>query len=357
MTAACGSAGGDEGTFEDGSVDAEGAVVTSVAAKTTITATSAAQSVTAAALAAATRPITKVDACGNYDAITAAIGSRTIDCLGTIGADSYGIDGKGRLVPRFKECKQGDGQTSPKAVYEDILALLSIQERPPVKEITKDGKPVDKAQSTEPDPLALRCIAGRWEAWNKQFAATEIKNCPVWKKIQTLNPPTPENVKGIGGRLPDGKKPQPPGTTVAPPHENYEMALEFPNGVRDKNCRDEADCARKCSAGFSGLWIKGEGKTAIIDPTYWWITLNFPGTNPFMAPGYYHPMSYYGTIPGALYGHRNRKGEACSRFVLDAHILLSLQLDCLDPNVPSTCVTVCAEPIPDTTGTETQQRY
>jgi hypothetical protein len=31
-------------------------------------------------------------------------------------------------------------------------------------------------------------------------------------------------------------------------------------------------------------------------------------------PGYYHPMSYYGTLPGALYGAIQRAGEACSQW-------------------------------------------
>jgi hypothetical protein len=46
-------------------------------------------------------------------------------------------------------------------------------------------------------------------------------------------------------------------------------------------------------------------------------------SNPFRQPGYYHPMSYYGTPPGSLYGDRARRrvmqfirlvfGEALSR--------------------------------------------
>jgi hypothetical protein len=330
-------------------VDAEGAVtVTSLAPKTAVVAPATPRVATTATLAAART--TKVDICANYDAVTAALGSRTIDCLGTIGPDSYFIDDKGRLRPRFKACQQ-IGNTSPKVVFEDITAALSLQDFDPVK----GENDLDADGVTD----AISCIAGRWAAWRKQFLATEIKNCPIYKRVEILSPPTEEGIKELVTRNPPltPDKPLPAGTTAVTPHENYLVDLQFPGGAREPRCKDEADCAQKCLGGFKGTFIEGSGTKALLDPTYWWITIQFPGTNPFMAPGYYHPMSFYGTVPGALYGHRNRKGEACSRFVLGEHMLLTLDLDCIDPAVASTCVTVCREPEVDTAGTESEQRF
>lgn len=332
LTAACGPAASEDA---GGGHDAESAVNVTTVAPTAVSLNTALGTTTSKATLI--RPVKpQADACVNYDSLTAALGSRTLDCLGTVGPDTYAVDNNGRLVPRFEKCTQDPPKDGDEDVYGDILALLSVQDR-------KEA------------PDAARCIGGRYAEWRKSFDATGIKNCPVWKRVETLNAPTERTIEAIAAKQP--KLPAKPGTVQAVPHENYLMELGFPDGVREERCKDEADCANKCSAGFKGMWIEGEGTKALIDPSYWLITLNFGESNPFMSAGYYHPMSFSGTVPGALYGHRNRKGEPCSRYVLGEHILLSLQLDCIDPSVPTSCMTVCAEPVAETAGTESKSSY
>jgi hypothetical protein len=62
-------------------------------------------------------------------------------------------------------------------------------------------------------------------------------------------------------------------------------------------------------------------------------------SNPYLRRGYYHPMSWYGGVPGTTTGHRNRAGEACSYYV-GVHKLGRLVLDCPTNNYTS-CSSVC----------------
>lgn len=334
IAAACAPVDGSEGGATDS--DAEEALTLSGSTAVVTSTSTLAGTVVSSSVSkvAAVRPKAPAS-CANYDAITAAIASRTIDCLGTIGPDSYGVDGKGSLAPRFDKCTE---QTeSSKEAYEDILALLSIQAR---KDFAAE---------------AQRCIAGRWSTWQKEFYGLGIEKCPLFRKVETINAPTPELVKRYGASQP--KLPvKETGDDPAMPHENYLVELKWA-GEREQRCKDEADCARLCLAGLPGAYIEGTGTKALLDPTYWLISLNFGESNPFMQPGYYHPMSFYGTPPGALFGHRSRVGEACSRFVVDEHVYLTLQLDCLDYNKPTTCLSVCEESPIDTAGTGSDAQY
>lgn len=77
--------------------------------------------------------------------------------------------------------------------------------------------------------------------------------------------------------------------------------------------------AAACSAGFGPAFIvDGDARRSRVevDPAWWLTDYEFesPKDNPFMVPGYYHPMSYYGDPPGALYGAIQRAGEACSQW-------------------------------------------
>jgi hypothetical protein len=272
------------------------------------------------------------DTCDSYDGYTAAIASRTIDCLGTIGPQHFTVDDRGNLRRTFKECSQD------KEALEDIDALLSLQLR------------------KETLPEAQRCIAGRWSTWHKTFTASEIQSCPLWKKVETINAPTEAGVAEYAKTLP--KLPaRENGVKPAVPHENYIAELRYPDDKVDPRCKDEADCAQRCIGGFAGAWVEGSGTKAIIDPTFWLLGVDFTGTNPFLTPGYYHPMSYHGSVPGALYGHRYREGEVCSRYIGGFHYLFTLQLDCIDPNIFSSCVTRCDETPVATTGTGSDAQY
>lgn len=253
-----------------------------------------------------------VPRCKKWRSLSAALGSRTIDCLGTIGPGQYAVE-NGRLVPRFSSCKPG---VNPD-VHADIRALLSVQRR---------------------DSDAASCLADRYQAWVSNFARTRIKSCPNWEKVATIDAPTSTLIDALATTLP--VLPVTGELLIPAPHENYLVRLEFPNGDRDLRCLDAASCARQCSDAFPGLWISGLGNSALIDPTYWLTSVDYSSTsNPFMRPGYHHGMSY--VSPPEIYGHANRASEPCSRLLNGVHMLYTLKLDCLDAEDRSTCISVC----------------
>jgi hypothetical protein len=88
--------------------------------------------------------------------------------------------------------------------------------------------------------------------------------------------------------------------------------------------------------------------TVATDPTYWLADNIYADTDsdPFFADDYFHPMSYYGPLPGTLAGHRSRAllGEPCSYFDGSLHAVINLQLNCLDPKDFKSCISLC---VPD----------
>src|SRR5262249_54033293 len=85
--------------------------------------------------------------CTNYNGYTAAIAEATIDCIGTVGPTSYGVDVAGLLQRSFSAC------TLPGTVDSllRIDRLLSLQLRLDL-------------------PLANVCIAQAWTDWLLRIA-------------------------------------------------------------------------------------------------------------------------------------------------------------------------------------------
>lgn len=215
------------------------------------------------------------------DALLSALGSATLDCLGTVDPGSYSTK-TGALTRTFDKCPTGS-QTA----LGQIDALLGVQN-------SKQG---------QADKLASHYV-NTWGKYVKGFPS-EIKVCPTWGGKKVINPPTFENVKKhIEGKDPVGK-------------ENYTYK------VASEQCGKDAKCTVKhalaCAGGFgSQFLISGDAETSsvLVDPAWWNTTWEFAddASNPFMTPGYYHGMSYYGTKPGALYGAVQRAGEVCSKW-------------------------------------------
>ena len=122
-----------------------------------------------------------VESCRAFDGYTAALGALAVDCLGTIGPDSFYVDKNGHLRRNFDRCSVA----RDKNVLPDIDDLLGIQI-------------LQKEQ-----PGGVECIAGRWQAWQKSFLASGIKVCPVWTKTGTINGPTPRLIDAYAKRLPE----------------------------------------------------------------------------------------------------------------------------------------------------------
>lgn len=220
----------------------------------------------------------------SLDANMAALARATLKCKGSIDPDDY--DGSsGYLKPRFEKCEQDEKS------FKHIQNLLGIQ---------------------NVDPKAARHFAYTWESGRKGFPRDEIKVCPRWEHLESINPPTFENVK----RLPAGGI-------------GEEFNLFYVKSEICKDARCAVGHALKCAAGTgSQFLVKADYETGKIltDPVWWLDDTDFPSDgNPFLWPGYYHAMSFYGAAPGAVYGAVNREGEYCSKYYGGYHYKLLLR--------------------------------
>jgi hypothetical protein len=264
-----------------------------------------------------------VQDCSEYNAIAAALATFTVDCLGTIDGKSFTVNADGFLTRAFDQCPLD--QTK----LESIDGLLSLQFR------------------TARLPTAKACIAGRWSDWKAGFDRSGVTQCPTWTKQQVVGQATIDQVaKFIPelGRLPqndDGTRP----AFLSQMDEGYIYGVSFPGATPPDPCKTAGDCAALCAGGFPSFVVRNDGTTVLTDPTYWLLDTTYPSTaaDPFLKPGYYHPMSYYGPLPGTQFANRHRVApcpgcvpETCS-YYSGIHIHLPLRCDCLDPNNNSTC--------------------
>jgi len=289
-----------------------------------------------------------VSDCSQFNSYAAAIASYTLDCTGRIDQNSFLIDDNGFLARNFNECA-GDDQSLLQSI-DDFLGLQF-----------PDGDPVPYAGDGNPIAYAQDCIAGRWAAWRESFEQSGNTVCPDWVKAGVINEPTLELYDKFAAALPelpvqeDGSRPG----VVNDMKINAIYTTSFPNGQPDQRCGSAGNCAAACAGGFPGLVIGQDGDAITTDPPPWESNVNYPDpndstTNPFMRTSYYHPMSFYGALPGDLFGARPRangdaKGnhEACSYYANGTHNLGSLQLNCrtAPDGVTQACVSVCSPPI------------
>jgi hypothetical protein len=272
--------------------------------------------------------------CAAYETYTASLGALTVDCLGTADPRAFEVTKDGYLTPTFDKCVNGDEK-----MMTSIRQLLSIQYR------------------TARLPFAKQCIGGRYSAFLQSFAASEIKACPVWRKSRIVNPIDEGTIIKVEAGLPklpaeDDGRPLPV-LEMLKENSIYIVAADQADAVCSKS---PADCAMACAGGFPGFVISGEGETVLTDPPAWLLdtTYTAAGKDPFLRPGYYHPMSYYGGVPGVQFGEYQRfdpcggetcPAEACSYFA-GVHLKTQLQRDCLDNADVATCVSFCGPELP-----------
>jgi hypothetical protein len=257
--------------------------------------------------------------CTTYNGYTAAMAEATIDCIGTIGPDSFAVGPSGLLGRSFPAC------TLPGSVDSllRIDRLLSLQLRLDL-------------------PLANVCIAQAWTDWLVTVAAQNISVCPVWTKLSASGSPTPENVQQITETLP----PLPdanPHTVVPYGKEQFLYSVRFPSPPPLlQQCTTPQSCASACTGGLAGFFVGQSGDDIVGDP-YWWLDPTDYGSNsPYRDPGYYHPMSYApDDVPGAIYGDWARRGDACSWWDGVQHVLGTLLEDQLDPSDSRTWTSRC----------------
>ncbi len=269
-----------------------------------------------------------VSDCSAYDEFTAALATYAVDCLGTIGPDSFILDAAGFLRRNFDRCPLGDDTK-----LQSVNDLLGLQYR---KNIL---------------PIGKQCIQGRWSMWKRSFDQSGIKVCPTWKKISEINTPNSDTISKLSTLLPRlparDTGDRVPVVQQLKTDSAYSIVFDQPPPAQD--CGSPGACAAQCAGGFPGFVLRASTDNIVLtDPTYWLLDTVFaPGSDPFMRTGYYHPMSYYGPLPGALVGHRNRSlmgsDEMCSWYNSDVgiHFQIPLQLNCVDITDYTSCISLC----------------
>lgn len=253
--------------------------------------------------------------CRDYNQYSAALATLTVDCTGTIGPDSFELTDEGLLQRTFARCALG-GQER----ITHIDALLSLQRRSL--------------------PLVQQCLAGNYADF---LLAFDGRQCPSWEKVRTVNPVSIVSIDALAGQL-SALKERPVDTL---PDELEEKNLYRVSG--------EGAVAAACASGFAGFVLSATGETVLTDPPVWLLGTTYPtaSADPFLRPGYYHPMSFYGALPGAAWANYARFApcpscppERCSYYSAGYHLITLLQAACLDPADVSSCVAYCGPPLP-----------
>jgi hypothetical protein len=268
--------------------------------------------------------------CSAFDSYTAALAAYTIACLGTVGPDSFVVDRAGHLKRTFDHCPNDSRKR------QSIDDILGLQYRESLF------------------PHATECIAGRWAEWKRSFDRSGIVECPRWRQDRVVDAPSRERMTRMLPVFPAVQ--QTARGRVAPPvvegagmarlaEENYLFTTFFPGRAPAQSCETPAACAARCAGGFPGFVLQAEGTQVLGDPTYWLAddVYDDRDTDPFWAEGYFHPMSYYGPLPGVLAGHRARSylDEQCSYFDGTLHNILNLRIDCIDNADLDSCISLC----------------
>jgi hypothetical protein len=214
----------------------------------------------------------------NYDAKLAALGEATLMCLGTVTPNSYAVQ-DGVLVRQFEQCVDG---TTPSSI-DNILMLQRYAGAPGY------GAALTSAWQRFRDSLGSELSDGA---------------CPTWHKLETLQAPTREQTLSTREQV----------------GESFSVWAVTAEGCADNACAVER--AAQCAAGFGDAFVVATNAATgrvTTDPVYWeYETVYPPETNPFRPP-YYHRPSYYGFLPGDLFGAVQRAGEECTRYVNGYH--------------------------------------
>jgi len=275
--------------------------------------------------------------CSNYDQYMAALGGLTADCLGRVDPRDYEVSKDGILRPTFDSCPRD----KTGAMFSSIRRLLSLQYR------------------TARLPFAKECMGSRFQVAQQRFANSGVTTCPTWRKEGVINPVNSDSIDTIISML---AKLSPRDQGAGLPQDlidrlKINSSYSVTGDVTGQKCQSPADCANICASAFPGFFVKGEGNIVVTDPTAWLLDNTYAAatSDPFLRPGYYHPMSYYGPLPGALFAEWSRyqpcgpnvscSPEICSYYA-GSHIKTFLQPDCLDKADPDTCVGYCGPKLP-----------
>jgi hypothetical protein len=217
----------------------------------------------------------------------AALGVATLRCLGTVSPESYAVV-DGRLARTFSNC-------ADPADLKHIDDLLGVQRAPGAV-------------------AAAAYMTATWHGHQLEYAREPARSCPRWTKVGEYNRASLETVAQLS------RDATPVGESFVEYRVESDTCADMTCAVRD---------AVRCASGFGEPFVvsadEGAG-TVLVDPVWWLDETDFPPEqNPFLYPGYYHTMSYYGAVPGAIYGAVQRIGEYCSKYYAGYHYKLRLR--------------------------------
>jgi hypothetical protein len=261
---------------------------------------------------------------------TAAIAEATIACTGTLGPDSFDAE-SGTLRRKFETCPAAKEE---KVALQDVDDLLGLQSFPGQSQLRQ-------------------CFAEPWKAWRQRFLESGNRTCPTWERDGSVGEATKESVARLATALPKlpTKKEMRAGQRIdVPPlikrdtpfgKKNSYYRVRFgESSPPNQPCASAQSCAALCTEGLGGFFLERKDDLILGDPLWWEDPTNYaPGPDPYLAPEYYHPMSFYGDPPGARFGHRNRVGELCSYFNGWDHALAMLYGPVC---VGSACSSICS---------------
>jgi hypothetical protein len=225
------------------------------------------------------------------DLLLAALGSATVECLGTAGPESYSTAG-GVLARTFRSCPV-DPASLPR-----IDALLGVQ-------FSEQGRA---------DDLAGHYVA-TWNAFTESFPREQIGTCPSWALVNVIDAPTPESMRRLLRLGRPGKE-----------NRRYE--------VSSPECEGSGACtvahAEACTRGFGSQFFvdaNAQRNTVEVDPAWWLLDYDCDlrsrgatrsnGTQRNPTDCYWYPDDYRhgfcagGTDPYKPYGAIERAGEDC----------------------------------------------
>ncbi|RYZ09135.1 MAG: hypothetical protein EOO73_05055 [Myxococcales bacterium] len=311
------------------------------------------------AVRAAVQPGGATRECFRYDSYLAALGELTAQCLGTVDSRLYHVGEDGLLTPSFRSCPLDPSRMSK------IKQVLSVQRR------------------GERAPFAAECLVERFEAAQEELNASGITSCPTWSKSRVINAIGHDTIAVVERSLSEPSAEvdarlsvDAPGVTrasltlldsgselAAPPLNVFDLLEEnslyrVTSPLEGKGCESASACAATCAKAFTGFVVGAKGPQEVVtDPIAWLTDTTYKTSleDPYLRATYYHPMSYYGGVPGVVFGDPNR-AEPCGpnttclpelcTYYAGSHIKTRMQMDCLIPGDIETCASYCGPPLP-----------
>jgi hypothetical protein len=214
------------------------------------------------------------------DLLLAALGTATIECLGTVGPDSFDAS-SGHLSRTFTSCP-----ADPDALAR-IDALLGVQH-------SVEGQTDDLSGH----------YRRTWTRFVRSFPHDRIRSCPTWMLLNVIDAPTRESVARLTRLNLPGK-------------ENRRYTVSSPE-CRSRACA--VDRAVACAGGFGQGFIVDTNDrrgTIEVDPAWWLLDLGPPQEDPCddyfddYKHGFCAGLQESVGGEGSIYGSLERAGDRC----------------------------------------------